>query len=90
MYLALKVGDTTSWTDRHRESLHPIVWLCELCKRSSRSRVAFHFEQRHGVGMIAGLVSGCRGAWDFDCPAEEASKMDHKTDHTGGNGDRPR
>jgi hypothetical protein len=29
---------------------------------------AFHFEQRTGFGMIVGLVSGRRGAWDFDCP----------------------
>jgi hypothetical protein len=28
---------------------------------------AFHFEQRTGFGMIAGLVSGRRGAWDIDC-----------------------
>ena len=27
---------------------------------------AFHFERRSGFGMIAGPVSGRRGAWDFD------------------------
>jgi hypothetical protein len=34
---------------------------------------AFRFEQRHGFGMIAGLVSGRRGAWDFDCPDTHAA-----------------
>jgi putative DNA primase/helicase len=29
---------------------------------------AFHFEWRTGFGVITGLVSGRRGAWDFDCP----------------------
>lgn len=29
---------------------------------------SFQFARRHGFGMIAGAVSGRRGAWDFDCP----------------------
>jgi putative DNA primase/helicase len=29
---------------------------------------AFHFERCTGFGIIAGPVSGRRGAWDFDCP----------------------
>jgi AAA domain len=36
---------------------------------------AFRFEQRTGFGMIAGLVSGRRGAWDFDCPDTHAAFM---------------
>jgi putative DNA primase/helicase len=34
---------------------------------------AFHFEGRTGFGVIAGLVSGRRGTWDFDCPDTHAT-----------------
>ena len=36
---------------------------------------AFHFEGRTGFGVIAGLVSGRRGTWDFDCTDTHATFM---------------
>ncbi len=36
---------------------------------------AFRFEGRTGFGVIAGLVSGRRGTWDFDCPDTHVTFM---------------
>ena len=51
-----KRPDVRTWTPYQRE------------RPTSEQMRAFQFERRHGFGMIAGLVSGRRGAWDFDCP----------------------
>ena len=45
----------------------------QIDRPTSHQMRAFQFEQRHGFGMIAGLVSGRRGAWDFDCASTHAA-----------------
>lgn len=45
------------------------TWTSYQTARPAAAQMrAFRFARRHGFGMVAGLVSGRRGAWDFDCP----------------------
>lgn len=45
------------------------TWTTHQTARPTAAQMrAFRFAGRHGFGMIAGHVSGRRGAWDFDCP----------------------
>jgi hypothetical protein len=41
---------------------------CQTVRPTREQMRAFGFAHRSGFGMIAGVVSGRRGAWDFDCP----------------------
>ena len=49
-----KAPDVSSW--REAQTVRPTV----------ESMQAFDFGHRVGIGMVAGVASGCRECWDFD------------------------
>jgi hypothetical protein len=52
-------------------------WLSyQTTRPTAEDMRAFDFAHRCGHGMIAGAVSGCAEAWDFDCPDVFAAFVD--------------